>query len=290
MAFPLFVGKKGKDVYKKLYARDHSVIHGGKPNAPFKHSTTKATTTTTTTETPISPPQCMNMNVDLDFITRINEERETVTCPTFPPTEEKTTPMVTEEPTTEERTTEIPTTKELTTEKPTTEEPTTEKPTTEEPTTEEPTTMEPTTEELTTEAMTTIEVTTTEKPTTEDNTEKAVVQSEEITTACPTAPTCEEEETTMTCPTVTGCIKRKRLKHTRPLKSTKSSNKFSRQHTTTTKGKPVMNSPEEMWYEDEATGPQRKMLRHFQRNNYETRATTPIHSFKDYYYYYYLLK
>lgn len=247
MAFPLFVGKKGKEIFKKMYARDHSVIHDGKPYAPFKHRTTKATTTTIATETPASPPPCMNVNVDLEFAARPNEESVTVTCPSTPTTT-KEKYLITPTP-------------EVTT-----------------------------TEEHTTEAMTsTNEVTTSKTSSPEEIIEPSQLEDTITTTACPTAPTCSEEVTVtaVTCPTVTGCIKRKRLKHTLPLNSIKPFHKSARQHTSNTGGNQVKNTPEEMRYEDEYYGKQTETLRHFLRNNYPTRPTTPIHTIKDYYYYYY---
>lgn len=45
MAFPLFVGAKGKAAYKNSYKRDHWKIHSRKPNAPFREKPTRAPVT-----------------------------------------------------------------------------------------------------------------------------------------------------------------------------------------------------------------------------------------------------
>ncbi|KAG6457950.1 hypothetical protein O3G_MSEX010582 [Manduca sexta] len=41
MAFPLYIGMKGRQSYKSLYPRDFSKVHYMRPNAPFKRKTTK---------------------------------------------------------------------------------------------------------------------------------------------------------------------------------------------------------------------------------------------------------
>lgn len=284
MGFPIFVGKKGKEIYKEVFARDHSVIHDSKPYAPFKHSTTKATTATTTTEASESAHSCMNVNIDLQF-SKTTEQKETVICPSFPTTEEKPESSPKESSTSNANLLKKVVDKhpedDFATEKQASEEQTTKEPKTEEPKTKEPKSEEPLTE---TEAAADKSKETTEP-------DKQTDEDAATATKCPIAPICSEEDTTTsmtTCPAVTGCIRRKKIGHTRPLKLTKSSFKFIPKRATKPTQNIVKNNLDEMRYDDyyyTSAITQRRVLR-----NSNARPTTSLHTIKDYYYYYYFLK
>ncbi|KAF9417683.1 hypothetical protein HW555_005264 [Spodoptera exigua] len=67
LQFPLFIGKRGRDAYKRIFYRDSDKLYSTVKGWPFKVKTkrmkaAKATTTTTTTEAPttttLPTPQC----------------------------------------------------------------------------------------------------------------------------------------------------------------------------------------------------------------------------------------
>lgn len=120
MAFPIYVGKIGREKYKEMYERDYHKIQSTKPNAPFKKLPTKKLFTLCPSE--VTKEQTIVIPTDTP---------ETETLTTIPTVE---TPIVSQTEATETPTTDQPTVFETET---LTEEPTmleTDMPTTDTPT------------------------------------------------------------------------------------------------------------------------------------------------------------
>lgn len=110
MAFPIYVGKKGKDKYKELYGRDNEKIHSNNPNAPFKQrptiklftpcpsevtkEQTETETETTLTETSTMIPTTQTEAVSDTESTVTESKTEVLETETLPPTLSSETELI----------------------------------------------------------------------------------------------------------------------------------------------------------------------------------------------------